>query len=63
MAIVLRSFLDLMAKMGLSMRDDPPKVVDLTIRAWGETKAGLALSILEIPRDDPQALPRISIVI
>lgn len=52
-----------MAKMGLSVRDDPPKVVDLTIRGWGETQAGLALSTLEIPQEDVDALPRISVVI
>lgn len=52
-----------MAKMGLSVRDNPPKVVDLTIRAWGEAREGLVLSVGEIPREDPESLPRISVVI
>jgi hypothetical protein len=52
-----------MAKMGLSVRDDPPKVVDLTIRSWGEPADGLVLSVYEIPRYDREALPRISVVI
>ena len=52
-----------MAKMGLSVRDDPPKVVDLTIREWGEARNGFELSILSLPREDPDALPRLSVVI
>jgi len=52
-----------MAKMGLSVRDGPPKVVDLTIRSWGEQAAGLVLSVHDIPREDADALPRISVVI
>ena len=52
-----------MAKMGLSVRDDPPKVVDLNIRSWGEPAAGLVLSVYDIPREDSEALPRISVVI
>jgi hypothetical protein len=60
---VLRGFFDFLAKMGLSVRDDPPKVVDLTVREWGPEQAGLALSIAEIPREDADALPRVSVVI
>jgi hypothetical protein len=60
---VIRKLLDFLAKMGLSMRDDPPKVVDLSIHQFGETKDGLALSIRQIPRDDPDALPSVSVVI
>ncbi len=52
-----------MAKMGLSVRDDPPKVVDLTIRSWGEIEGGLVLSIADIARDDSEALPRISVLV
>ena len=52
-----------MAKMGLSVRDDPPKVVDLTVREWGPEQAGLAVSVADIPREDPDSLPRISVLI
>jgi hypothetical protein len=60
---VFRGFFDFMAKMGLSVRDDPPKVVDLTIRSWGEPADGLVLSVYDIVREDSEALPRISVVI
>jgi hypothetical protein len=60
---VIRAFFDFMAKMGLSVRDDPPKIVDLTTRSWGEPASGLVLSVCEIPREDREALPRISVVI
>jgi hypothetical protein len=60
---VFRSFFDFMAKMGLSVRDDPPKVVDLTVRQWGPENGGLALSIAELPREDPAALPTVTVVI
>lgn len=49
--------------MGLSVRDDPPKVVDLSIREFGEPVDGLALSILQIPREDRDALASVSVVI
>lgn len=52
-----------MAKMGLSVRDDPPKVVDLSLCVFGETQDGLALSIRQIPRDDRDALASVSVVI
>jgi hypothetical protein len=42
--------------MGLSVRDDPKKVVDIAGRQWGEPVRGLALSILLTPRkhdDEP----------
>lgn len=52
-----------MAKMGLSVRDDPPKVVDLTIRSWGEIQDGFVLSIADIPREDSESLPRVSVLI
>jgi hypothetical protein len=60
---VIRGFFDFLAKMGLSVRDDPPKVVDLSIREFGEAQHGLALSIRQIPRDDPAALASVSVVI
>src|SRR5438309_3253548 len=52
-----------MAKMGLSVRDDPPKVVDLSLYTFGEAQQGLALAIRQIPRDDPDALASVSVVI
>jgi hypothetical protein len=39
----------LLANMGLILRDDPPKVIDMIGREWGEAVNGLALSIREIP--------------
>lgn len=52
-----------MAKMGLSVRDDPPKVVDLSIREFGHPQNGLVLSVLQLVRDDPAALTSVSIVL
>ena len=52
-----------MAKMGLSVRDDPKKVVDVAGRAWGETTHGLALSVLLKAKEDPDELPSISVAI
>lgn len=52
-----------MAKMGLSVRDDPPKVVDLSLYEFGEPREGLALAIRQIPHDDPDALASVSVVI
>jgi hypothetical protein len=45
----LARFYNLLANMGLVLRDDPPKVIDMAGREWGETVNGLALSIREIP--------------
>jgi hypothetical protein len=33
--------------MGLSVRDDPPKIIDPHARTWGELRSGYALSIEE----------------
>ena len=38
-------FYNFLANMGLVLRDDPPKVIDMTGREWGEVVDGLALSI------------------
>jgi hypothetical protein len=35
--------------MGLTVRDDPPKSVDVASRAWGEIVDGFALSIAQEP--------------
>jgi len=48
--------------MGLVLRDDPPKVIDLTGREWGEPSAGLALSIRELKREEPGHVAGISVV-
>jgi hypothetical protein len=55
-------FFNFMANMGLVIRDDPPKVIDMTGREWGETVEGLALSIREIRKQDPGELATISVV-
>jgi hypothetical protein len=34
-----------MAKMGLSVRDDPPRVINVAARQWGGTVDGFSLSI------------------
>jgi hypothetical protein len=48
--------------MGLVLRDDPPKVIDMTGREWGEVAGGLALSIRELERDDSRQVAGISVV-
>jgi len=58
-----RRFFDFLAGMGLIVRDDPPKVVDLTVREWGAAVEGLALSIREIPHEDPDAQAAVSVVL
>ena len=52
-----------MAKMGLSVRDDPKKEVDVASRLWGEPVNGLALSVLLKAKEDPDELPSVSIAI
>jgi hypothetical protein len=45
--------------MGLSVRDDPKKVVDVAGREWGQTVEGLALSVLLSARkhdDEPASV-------
>jgi hypothetical protein len=49
--------------MGLSIRDDPKKVVDIPGRAWGEPVNGLALSVLLTPKQDADQLATISVAI
>jgi hypothetical protein len=55
-------FYNFLAKMGLVLRDDPPKVIDMTGREWGEVVDGLALSIRELERDDSGDVAGISVV-
>lgn len=49
--------------MGLTVRDDPKKVVDIAGRTWGEPVNGLTLSVQLWPREDPDQLPAISVAI
>ncbi|HWD98869.1 MAG TPA: hypothetical protein VG345_07520 [Bryobacteraceae bacterium] len=56
----LRGALDWFAKLGLTVRDDAPKIIDVASREWGEPAAGVALSIRELPKEDPDQLPGIS---
>jgi len=55
-------FYTFLAKMGLVIRDDPPKVIDMAGREWGEAVNGLALSIRELPREDAGSVAGISVV-
>ena len=52
-----------MAKMGLSVKDDPRKIVDIAGREWGDPVDGLALSVMLRPKEDPDELPAISVAI
>ena len=52
-----------MAKMGLSVRDDPRKVVDVAGRSWGEPVRGLALSVIIKPKEDDDELPSVCVAI
>lgn len=58
-----RRFFDFMAGMGLIVRDDPKKVIDLTVREWGPEVDGFVLSIGEIPHEDPDAQAAVSLVL
>lgn len=49
--------------MGLVIRDDPPKVIDMTGREWGPAVDGIALSIRAVPRDSPHDPSVLSVVI
>jgi hypothetical protein len=49
--------------MGLTVRDDPKKVVDVAGRAWGEAVHGLALSVLPLERKQDDELASVSVAI
>jgi hypothetical protein len=55
-------FFNFLANMGLVIRDDPPKVIDMTGREWGDAVDGLALSIRELKREDHRQVAGISVV-
>ncbi len=52
-----------MAKMGLGVKDDPKKVVDVAGRTWGEPAGDLALSVLLKVKEDPDELSAVSAAI
>lgn len=56
-------FYNFLANMGLVLRDDPPRVIDVTGREWGDVVDGLVLSIRELPRDDERRVTGISVVV
>ncbi len=49
--------------MGLSVRDDPKKLVDIAGRQWGEAIDGLALSVILKPKEDEAELATVSAAI
>ena len=51
-----------MGKMGLTLRGDPPRKIVVTGREWGAAVDGVAISIREIPRDEPEQLASVSAV-
>lgn len=53
---ILVRALDFLAQMGLTVRDDPPKVIDVANRIWSDPVDGITLSAAQV--DD-----RISVVI
>jgi hypothetical protein len=55
-------FYNLLANMGLVLRDDPPKVIEMNGREWGEAVDGLALSVRELKREEPRQVAGISVV-
>ena len=63
MAGAIRRFFDLLAKMGLSVRDDPPKAIIFDARQWSPAVAGLRLSVSPMPVDEPGGVPTLSIML
>jgi hypothetical protein len=54
--------LDFLGKMGLTLKGDPPRKIPVAGREWGEPVEGICLSLQEIPNEDPDQLPAISLV-
>ena len=53
-----------MAKMGLTMKDDPVRIVDPAARQWGEPAEGFALSIEPVYlREDLTVVSNLSVAI
>lgn len=49
--------------MGLTVRDDPKKVVDVAGRTWGQPVDDIALSMQLKAKEDPEELPAVSVAI
>jgi hypothetical protein len=49
--------------MGLTVRDDPKKVVDVAGRTWGQPVDDIALSLQLKAREDPEELPAVSVAV
>jgi len=49
--------------MGIMVRDDPPKVIDVAARVWGDAVDGFALSIEQIVHEDADTPPSLSVVL
>ena len=49
--------------MGIMVRDDPPKVIDVAARAWGDPVDDFVLSIEQIQQEDSDTPPSISVVL
>jgi hypothetical protein len=58
----LTRFYNFLANLGLVIRDDPPRVIDMTGREWGDPVDGLALSVRELRREEPRQVAGISVV-
>jgi hypothetical protein len=59
-----RSFFDYLARMGLSVRDDPKRVVDPETRQWGSPVDGFALSVESVLlREDRSVMSNLSVVL
>jgi hypothetical protein len=59
-----RTFFDFLARMGLSVRDDPKRVIDPATRQWGPAVDGLALSIEPVQlREDRSVMSNLSVVL
>jgi hypothetical protein len=56
----VRGALNWFARLGLTVRDDAPKTVDIAGREWGAPVGGFSLSIEQIRKEDPAQLPAIS---
>ena len=55
-------FINFLANLGLIFRRDPPRQIRTEGRLWGEAVEGMQLSIRETPKEDPDQLPSISVV-
>jgi len=59
-----RNFFDFLARMGLSVRDDPKRVIDPANRQWGPPIGGLALSLESVLlREDRSVMSNLSVVL